>query len=82
MSDIFLSYASEDQARAKKLAAALEAQGWTVFWDLTIPPGQSWQQVTSSQLNAARCVVVAWSKASIQSRWVREEAEKIGRAHV
>jgi len=75
MSDIFLSYASEDQARAKKLAAALEAQGWTVFWDLTIPPGQSWQQVTSSQLNAARCVVVAWSQTSIHRHWVLEEAD-------
>lgn len=30
MSDIFISYASEDRAQAQRLARALEAQGWSV----------------------------------------------------
>ncbi|MDH3672109.1 MAG: TIR domain-containing protein [Gammaproteobacteria bacterium] len=33
MSDIFISYASEDRERAKALAAALQAQDWSVWWD-------------------------------------------------
>jgi hypothetical protein len=33
MSDIFISYASEDRSKAEPLAKALEEQGWSVFWD-------------------------------------------------
>jgi hypothetical protein len=30
MSDIFISYKREEQATARKLANALESEGWTV----------------------------------------------------
>jgi hypothetical protein len=29
---------------------------------------------TQAQLNAARCVIVVWSKESVRSRWVKTEA--------
>lgn len=76
MSDIFLSYAREDFAYAKQLAKALEAQGWSVFWDQKIPPGKTWHDFIGKALQGARCVVVIWSKKSIVSNWVREEAEE------
>ncbi len=44
MNDIFLSYASEDRERLRPLIAALGAEGWSVFWDRTIPTGKSWRQ--------------------------------------
>ena len=75
MSDIFLSYARGDRSRAELLARALEAHGWSVFWDLDIPSGQTWRTFLSRHLADARCVVVAWSAASIKSHWVAEEAE-------
>ncbi len=31
LSDIFISYAEEDREQARRLAEALEAQGWSVF---------------------------------------------------
>jgi len=76
MSDIFLSYAREDLEQAKRLAGCLQQQGWSVFWDLRILAGKDWHQVLDSELNQARCVVVAWSKASIQSKFVRDEAQE------
>ncbi|MGH9875587.1 MAG: toll/interleukin-1 receptor domain-containing protein, partial [Pyrinomonadaceae bacterium] len=76
MSDIFLSYAREDLERAHRLAEALEAQGWSVFWDREIPAGKTWRQVISAALRQAHCVIVAWSEASILSDWVCEEAEE------
>jgi TIR domain len=33
MSDIFISYKREEQPIARKLADALEKEGWSVWWD-------------------------------------------------
>ena len=74
MADIFISYASEDRSRVELLAEALEEQGWSVWWDRTIPPGKTFDQVIEEAIDASRCVVVLWSKKSIKSDWVKEEA--------
>ena len=74
MSD-FISYASEDRTRAQKLAQVLGGEGWSIFWDRTIPIGKTWREVVGKELNQARCVIVLWSKTSIESSWVQEEAD-------
>jgi hypothetical protein len=76
MADIFLSYAREDEPRARLLAAALESYGWSVWWDRRIPPGQVFTTYIQRQLDAARCIVVLWSKASVTSQFVNEEARE------
>lgn len=76
MADIFLSYAREDEVRAGELAAALEAQGWSVFWDRRIPAGESWRSYIGTALQTAACIVVAWSRHSVDSQWVLEEADE------
>jgi len=74
MADIFLSYAREDHGRAKVLAHALEAQGWSVWWDPVIPAGRTFHDVIDEELENARCIVVAWSETSVRKEWVIEEA--------
>lgn len=74
MSDVFISYAREDQGPAERLAKALEAQGWSVWWDRKIPFGKPFDEVIEEALASARCVLVLWSASSIASRWVLEEA--------
>ena len=76
MADIFISYASEDRKRAQVLVLALEQLGWSVFWDLTVPAGLTWDEYIGSKLEEARCVVVAWSESAVKSRYVREEARE------
>jgi formylglycine-generating enzyme required for sulfatase activity len=77
--DIFLSYAREDLAKAKLLAAVLEKQGWSVFWDRTsLLAGQDFEEVIEQAIEQAGCMIVAWSVASKGSDWVRGEAD-IGR---
>jgi hypothetical protein len=74
MSDIFISYSSADRERARLMAQALEQRGWSVWWDREIPPGRAYDDVIEEALDAARCVVVLWSKSSAASTWVRNEA--------
>ena len=75
MYDIFLSYATKDRDRLVSLVKALEAQGWSVFWDhRSIKVAQDWHDVIGTAIQQCPCVIVAWSQNSVVSRWVREEA--------
>ncbi len=82
MSDIFLSYSQKDEDRVRPIVEQLEAQGWSVFWDRNIPPGKTWEEYIEMHLDAARCVVVVWSKDSVRSHWVRTEAEEGRRKNI
>jgi hypothetical protein len=74
MADVFLSYAREDREAALRLAQALEARGWSVWWDREIIAGESFDQAIERELAGARTVIVLWSKRSIASEWVKNEA--------
>ena len=80
--DIFISYAREDAAWVRLLAAELELHGLSVFWDLRIPAGQTWRSHIGKALKEARCVVVVWSSHSIESEWVIEETDQGKRRRV
>ena len=74
MTDIFLSYNREDQAVARLYAEAFAAEGFDVWWDVTLRSGEAYDEVTEAALRGARAVVVLWSPRSVTSRWVRSEA--------
>jgi hypothetical protein len=74
MTDVFISYASEDRDRAGQLASALGALGWSVWWDRRIVTGQVFDQVIERELETAKSIVVPWSSHSIASEWVKNEA--------
>lgn len=74
MPDIFLSYNREDQATARLFAEAFIAEGFDVWWDVTLRSGEAYDEVTERALRTAKAVVVLWSPRSVVSRWVRAEA--------
>jgi len=80
-SDIFLSYKAEDRSRLVPLVAALEAEGFSLWWDAHIGGGANWHEVIERQLDTARCVLVAWSKRSVgpEGQFVRDEARRAQR---
>ncbi|HEU0310274.1 MAG TPA: TIR domain-containing protein [Sphingomicrobium sp.] len=71
---LFLSYAHSDEVQARRIAAALEEAGYTVWWDALIEGGAAYAKSIGAALEAADAVIVLWSKASVESDWVRDEA--------
>jgi adenylate cyclase len=76
MADVFVSYARADKARVAPLVAAIEAKGWSVWWDPDISPGQEFDDQIDAEIEAAKAVVVIWTPTSVASRWVRGEARE------
>jgi adenylate cyclase len=74
MADVFVSYSRIDKARVAPLVAAIEAKGWSVWWDPAIDAGQQFDDRIDAELQAASAVLVVWTPTSVASRWVRGEA--------
>ena len=74
VSDVFVSYSRSDRSRVAPLVAAIEAEGWTVWWDPEIAAGQEFDRQITAELKAASAVLVVWTPRSVDSRWVRGEA--------
>jgi formylglycine-generating enzyme required for sulfatase activity len=74
MSDIFISYKREEQPQARKLADALQRRGWSVWWDPKLRAGEHFDDAIERALNDASCVIVIWSKLSVNSKYVKDEA--------
>ncbi|MGB5103665.1 MAG: TIR domain-containing protein [Steroidobacteraceae bacterium] len=76
MADVFVSYARGDKSRVAPLVAAIEAKGWSVWWDPEIDAGQQFDDQIEVELKAAKAVLVVWTPTSVSSRWVRGEARE------
>jgi TIR domain-containing protein len=74
MNHVFISYANEDREHAQRLAELREEKGWPVWWDRHIVTGQVYYGKITEALDTAKCVVALWSRASIGSDWVNDEA--------
>ena len=75
MTDIFISYSRNDRERVRIMAEALEKEGFDVWWDPEIPPGESFSAVIDEQLKNSACIIAVWSNSSVTSNWVQEEAD-------
>ncbi|MDE2090537.1 MAG: TIR domain-containing protein [Gammaproteobacteria bacterium] len=82
MADVFVSYARADKARVAPLVAAIEAKGWTVWWDPEISPGQEFDDQIDAEIEAAKAVLVVWTPVSVVSRWVRGEAREAAERNI
>lgn len=74
MASIFLSYSRADRPKAQQIAEALQAEGFSVWWDKVLRAGQTYDEVTEGMLRDADVVIVLWSAVSVKSKWVRAEA--------
>ena len=72
MADVILCYASEDAAVAGRLAAAVAAQGYSLWSEDELTQG-SGADITD-RISPAKAAIVIWSEAAAASEWVRAEA--------
>jgi len=76
MAELFVSYARKNRPRVAELSGALEASGYSLWWDRAIESGADYGLLIEREIEAASCVLVAWSAAARQSLWVRAEANE------
>jgi adenylate cyclase len=74
LAKVFLSYSREDVAAAKQLAAFIDRAGHQVWWDHQIEGGSRFTAEIDRELKGADAVVVIWTKSSVESPWVQDEA--------
>jgi hypothetical protein len=76
MADVFISYSRADEARAAAVAAAMDQDGRSTWWDRQLASGADYTSVIEREIDAAASVVVGWSAAARDSLWVRAEANE------
>lgn len=73
--DVFLSFASEDIEVVGPLSQSILDAGLSCFWDRDLKGGALWRSEISSNLRQSAVVVVVWSRYSVDSTFVVEEAQ-------
>lgn len=81
MADVFLSYARPDAAASERAARELGEAGFSVWFDRELPAHRPYSDVIATELESASAVLVLWSKTSIDSEWVRSEANRARELH-
>lgn len=75
MADVFVSYKKEDRAWAEEVVAAVEAAGYSVWWDDDLTPRSTWDSEIEREIAAAKAVLALWTARSVaEGTFVRIEA--------
>ena len=78
MRHTYVAYKREDEIRVALLVEALRLKGLEVWFDAALPGGEDWRRQLAAQLEPAGCVLVVWSRLSVDLEagvWVQEEAQ-------
>jgi hypothetical protein len=76
VADVFISYSKEHPQPTRDVAAYLELQGYSVWWDKHVNASERFRDVIDWQLELAKAVIVIWTAHSVTSKWVLAEAER------
>jgi hypothetical protein len=79
---LFISYSKQDAEFVRYLAALLKAQGFSIWYDSELNPGDDWWTVLEQEIYACDAFIVVMTQAGRTSRWVQRElllAEKLNK---
>ena len=63
MADVFsVLWRASTRPRVEQISDALEGSGYSLWWDKALNASDDYAMVIEEQIDAARCVVVAWSE--------------------
>jgi len=79
MADVFISYKREDRQVIERLAGALRLLGFDVWWDFELLSGENFRAAIRAVIDQCKAAVVVWSKSSIESSFVLDEASYVMR---
>lgn len=65
MTDVFISYKSDDREQVQPLVEALRRAGLSIWWDRDIPASAPWEATITAALESAKCVIVCWTAQSV-----------------
>lgn len=74
MADVFISYKRVERERCQRIEAKLRTLGLDVWFDAKIESGKDFDREIEQTIARAKAVIVLWSKESVKSDWVRNEA--------
>ncbi len=74
MTEVFLSYSRADRPAAEAIAAELQRLGVEVWWDHDLVGGDDYRRRISEILTRTQAAIVVWSRRSVDSQWVINEA--------
>jgi hypothetical protein len=72
--DVFISYKREERAHVERIEAALNQMEINVWFDWRLTPGEVFSEEIIVAANGARAMIVCWSPAACESKWVNTEA--------
>lgn len=76
MADLYITYGIRERYWVSRLAATLESEGYSVFWDHSAIPGDNVRNESQQALTQAKCALVVWSETAIEDHWVLVDAEQ------
>ena len=65
---------ASDRDTARRLAAYLKDSGLSVWWDMSLKPGEVFRDEIERRIGEARHAIVLWSETSVKSKFVLDEA--------
>lgn len=74
MADVFISYKRDDRPAIEHMALQLRELGLTIWFDASMSAGDTFNDEIDREARAAKLILVCWSPAARESRWVKAEA--------
>lgn len=68
LADIFISSKKTDIEHVRLIAEALEAQGFSVWWDYDIEVGDHWLEAIVREIDRAKIILGVWTSNSVDER--------------
>ena len=70
MTDLYITYSIRERYWVSKLVESLESEGYSVWWDHAVIPGENFRSDSQLALKQSKCALVVWSETAVDDHWV------------